>query len=266
MERKAVLLTIVMLIIVSPCLEASSFRWGYVDGARLIQLHPLMKQYDSRTRRFTDTVSQPRPSEDPREFINRLQGRLASMKEMLAKLDANYAGKISDKGMAARKSWWNFWKKRESIKIYHNLLQEAITQAAIHGNFYLNMPSDWTLMPVTMAISSSVSDACEYLRANHKLDAVLDSSVFISKLGQKSLLAMLPNPHWKVWSGAPVAAAELEVISDSLASSLRQSFARMRNRPFVAGVMDLREQCESLLTDITLPSSSLPGDDAKSGE
>lgn len=260
------LVLLIFLILTSGSLLAQSPRWGFVDGRRLISLHPLMKQYDPQTRRFVDTVSQPRPSEDPKEYIARLQSRLNSMTSTIAALDANYAGKINDRGMAARKAWWAFWKKRESLKIYQNLIQEAINQAAVHGNFYLNFPSDWTMMPVARAIASSIDDACEYLRSAHKLDMVFDVSVFSSRLAAKSELDMIPNPHWQVWSGQPVAAGDLEIIGDSMGMALRKSFSKLRHRPFVAGAMDLKALSESLLSDITLPTADLPGDDKKYGD
>lgn len=256
--RKTMLFAVLICLVCSGALWAQGHRWGFVDGQRLISIHPLMKQYDPQTRRFIDTVSQPRPSENPTEYIARLQARLNSMNATIASLDANYAGKINDRGMAARKAWWAFWKKRESLKIYQSLIQEAINQAAVHGNFYLNFPSDWTMMPVALAIAGSINDACEYLRSVHKLDMVFDTSVFSSRLSQKSVLDMIPNPHWKAWSSQPLESGDLEIIGDSIGSSLRKIVPKLRNRPFVAGAMDLKALSESLLSDITLPTADLP--------
>lgn len=246
--------------------KASEHRWGFVDGASLIRMHPLIKQYDPTTRRFRNTVSQPRPSEDPAAYIARLQLNLNEINNTLKQLDANYAGKLSGRGMVARNAWWSFWKKRESLRIYQKLLQEAIAQASVHGNFYLNMPSDWTLMPVAIAIAASVNDACEYLREGSKLDAIFDVSVFKSQLDSKSALNFIPNPHWKIWQQGIVDQSALEQTGDSLAATLRQSFPRLRNRPFVAGATDLRQLAEALLSDITLPSADLPGADSNPGE
>lgn len=265
--HKIFLLIVFLLLNLLPSeLQAQEQRWGFVDGRRLISLHPLIKQYDPQTRRFVDTVSQPRPSEDPTAYIARLQTRLDSLSATIASLDANYVGKLNDRGMAARKAWWTFWKKRESLKIYHNLVQEAINQAAVHGSFYLNFPSDWTMMPVAIAIAGSISDACEYLRSSHKLEMIFDVSVFSSRLAAKSELDMIPNPHWKIWSGQPLENGDLEIIGDSIGSSLRRSYPKLRNRPFVAGAMDLKALSESLLSDITLPTADLPGDDKKYGD
>ncbi len=266
MHKKMTLLILICLVLWSCPLGAKNFRWGFVDGRRLIRMHPLMQQYDPQTRRFVDTVSQPRPSEDPTDYIARLQLRLNSMKTMIAALDASYAGKINDRGMAARKAWWSFWKKRESLKIYQNLVQEAINQAAVHGNFYLNFPSDWTMMPVARAIAGSVDDACEYLRSGHKLDIVFDTSVFSSNLAGISVLDMVPNPHWKVWSGQPLNSGDMQIIGNSMGSAIRKTFPGLRNKPFLAGAMDLRALSESLLSDITLPTADLPGDDQKYGD
>ena len=80
--------------------QNSGFQYGYVDGSRLIAMHPLMRQFDPQTRRFFNTVSQPLPSEDPSEFIARLQKLLQEQKALLAKLDANYTYRNAAKGMA----------------------------------------------------------------------------------------------------------------------------------------------------------------------
>lgn len=261
MQKRISFLIIFSLAILSCPVGANNFRWGFVDGRKLIRMHPLMHKYDSQTRRFIDTVSQPRPSEDPSEYISRLRGRLEGMKVMIAALDEKYAGKINDRGMAARKAWWTFWKKRESLKIYESLIQEAINQASVHGNFYLNFPSDWTMMPVAKAIAGSVNDACDYLRTAHKLDMVFDVSVFTSSLSKLSELDVIPNPHWKIWSGQALNNGDLQIIRNSMGLALTKTFPDLRNRPFVAGAMDLRILSESLLGDITLPTADLPGDD-----
>lgn len=266
MKLKYKLMIIVVAVIACGELSAAEEKWGYVDGSVLISLHPLMKQYDPETRRFRDTVSECRPDENPLEYIARLRNKLEKTADTIAQLDSNYAGRISEKNSDARNIWWSFWKKRESVKIYHMLIQETITQAAIHGNFYLNMPSEWTLMPVTSAIASSINDVCEYLRKERNLHAILDASVFLSRSAGKSPLNLIPNLHWKLWSGNSVESSELEMISDSFAGLLRKSFSNYRHRPFVGGAIDLRGTSEALLSDVTLPSADLPGNYEQSGE
>ncbi len=257
--KRFVLIFALMLVSVWPVMaQNSGFQYGYVDGSRLIAMHPLMRQFDPQTRRFVNTVSQPLPSEDPSEFIARLQNLLQEQKALLAKLDANYADKITGKGMAARKAWWTFWKRRESLRIYHNLIQEAINQAAIQGNFYLNMPSDWTLMPVVMAISASVRDACEYLRTSNGLTVIFDTSALLQKQPDTAPGMIFPNRHWQIWSGGSIDDEALQQAGWSMKDSVARMLPERSVRPYVAGVMDLNPLAVSLLENITLPSADLP--------
>lgn len=259
--KRFILFFLLAAAVLMPTLTmADSFQYGYVDGAALIVMHPLMRQFDPQTRRFVNTVSQPLNSENPEEFIARLQKILEEQKKMLASLDANYADKIAGRGMAARKAWWTFWKRRESLRIYQNLIQEAINQAAIHGNFYLNMPSDWTIMPVVMAISASIRDACEYLRSSNDLTVILDTSVFIQNRPETEVGLMIPNRHWQVWSGGNLSAADLQQTGWAMKDSVCRIFPARSRKPFVAGAMDLNPLAVSLLDNITLPSAQLPDD------
>ncbi len=250
---------LLLVVCLGPCLLlAEGFQFGYVDGRILIGMHPLMRQFDPQTRRFVDTVSQPLPSENPAEFIARLRGRLEEQNKMLAQLDANYADKITGTGMAARKAWWAFWKRRESLRIYRNLIEEAINQTSVHGNFYLNMPSDWTLMPVAMAISSSIRDACEFLRTSNDLSLIFDTSVFTESRPSDGQLLMIPNGHWQIWSGGKTTADDLQQIGWTMKDCISRRFPARAGRPFVAGAMNLNQTAASLLENITLPSSQLP--------
>lgn len=266
MNRFLCLVVMLMLMMTAAPLRAAGFQFGYVNGSALIAIHPLMRQFDPGTRRFIDTVSQARPSENPAGYIARLQQKLDRQKALLSQLDANYADKITGRGMAARKAWWAFWKRRESLRIYQNLLQEAITQASLHGNFYLNMPSDWSLMPVTMAISSSIRDACEYLRSSNELSVVFDTSVFIQKRSGGVLTEFIPNRHWQIWRGEALNQDELQEIGSTLKDSVVHLVPALEHRPFVAGAMNLNPLAISLLGDITLPSGELPDDKESAGE
>ncbi len=257
--KRFVLVVVLMLVTGWPApARSSGFQYGYVDGSKLIAMHPLMRRFDPQTRRFLNTVSQPLPSEDPSEFIARLQKLLQEQKALLVKLDANYADKITGKGMAARKAWWTFWKRRESLRIYHNLVQEAITQAAIQGNFYLNMPSDWTLMPVVMAISASVRDACEYLRTSNGLSLVLDTSVLLQKQPETPPGMLFPNRHWQIWGGGDINGEILQQTGLAMKDCVTRMLPERSDRPYVAGAMDLNPLAVSLLENITLPSADLP--------
>ena len=252
-------LLMIFSLLLPGMLRAEGFQFGYVDGAALIGMHPLMRQFNPETRRFVDTVSQPLPSENPAEFIERLRGRLEEQKKLLVQLDANYADKLTGTGLAARKAWWAFWKRRESLRIYQTLIQEAMNQAATQGNFYLNMPSDWTVMPVAMAIAASVNDACEYLRAGNDLGMVIDTSVLIKNRPADEPMMQVPNGHWQIWRAEPFTAADLQ----RAGSSMQESIARLLPgravlRPIVAGAMDLNPLAVSLLENITLPSAELP--------
>ncbi|MDD2997816.1 MAG: hypothetical protein PHV05_02070 [Candidatus Riflebacteria bacterium] len=264
MKRYGLCALIMMLFIASPGdAGAGAYKYGYVNGSRLIALHPLMRQFDPLSRRFRNTISQPRPSENPAEYIQRLQALVAKQIKLIAELDANYAERITGQGMAARKAWWSFWKRRESMKISLTLLQEAIKQAALHGNFYLNMPSDWSLMPVAMAISSTIRDVCEYLRVNSELDVVLDTSVFIQNEKHFASPGFIPNRHWQIWRKESLDANELQEIGFSLKESVTGIFPELAHRPFVAGAVNLNSSAVPLLRDITLQSSELPGDSEK---
>lgn len=266
MNRLGLVLLMILLVFAPVYAETAGYQFGYVDGAQLIALHPLMQQFDPGSRRFIDTVSQPRPSENPTEYIQRLQQKLDKQKALLTQLDANYADKITGKGMAARKAWWAFWKRRESLRIYQNLLQEAITQAAVHGNFYLNMPSDWSLMPVAMAISASIGDACEYLRSSNNLSVVLDTSIFMQHQSKGPVMEFIPNRHWQIWRGEALSLEELQEIGSSLKASIIRAAPELAHKPFVAGAMNLNPLAVSLLSDITLPSADLPDDQETTGE
>ncbi len=257
--KRFMLLFVLVLAFGWPAMaQNSGFQYGYVDGSRLIAMHPLMRQFNPQTRRFANTVSQPLPSEDPSEFIARLQKLLQEQKTLLAKLDANYADIITGKGMAARKAWWTFWKRRESLRIYHNLIQEAITQAAIQGNFYLNMPSDWTLMPVVMAVSASVRDACEYLRTSNGLSVIFDTSVLFRKQPDIAPGMLFPNRHWQIWGGGSVDTEALQQTGWAMTDCVTRMLPERYGRPYVAGAMDLNPLAVSLLENITLPSADLP--------
>lgn len=258
MKRIASILILLLVSVWPAMAQNSGFQYGYVDGSRLIAMHPLMRQFDPQTRRFVNTVSQPLPSEDPSEFIARLQKLLQEQKNLLARLDANYADKITGKGMAARKAWWTFWKRRESLRIYHNLIQEAINQAAIQGNFYLNMPSDWTLMPVIMAISASIRDACEYLRTSNGLNVVFDTSVFLQKQPEIAPGMLFPNRHWQIWGGGSINGEVLQQTGWAMKDCVTRMLPDRSGRPYVAGAMDLNPLAVSLLENITLPSADLP--------
>ena len=257
--NKKMRIFLLLAVCLSPCLLlAEGFQFGYVNGAALIGMHPLMRQFNPQTRRFVDTVSQPLSSENPAEFIARLRGRLEEQNKLLAQLDANYADKITGTGMAARKAWWAFWKRRESLRIYRNLIEEAIKQASIHGNFYLNMPSDWTLMPVAMAISSSIRDACEFLRTSNELSVIFDTSVFAENRPLDRQLMMIPNLHWQIWAGVKTSADDLQQVGWTMKDCISRQFTVRARRPFVAGAMNLNQLAASLLENITLPSSQLP--------
>ena len=258
MKKLMLALILILAATLPSAAQNSGFQYGYVDGSRLLAMHPLMRQFDPQTRRFVNTVSQPLPSEDPSEFIARLQKLLQEQKALLAKLDANYADKITGKGMAARKAWWTFWKRRESLRIYCNLIQEAVTQAAIQGNFYLNMPSDWTLMPVVMAISSSVRDACDYLRTSNGLNVVFDTSVLLQKQPEMAPGMIFPNRHWQIWGGGSIDGETLQQAGWSMKDCVTRLLPDRANRPYVAGAMDLNPLAVSLLENITLPSADLP--------
>ena len=256
--KNIIWLLMIISLFLPGMLWAEGFQFGYVDGAALIGMHPLMRQFNPETRRFVDTVSQPLPSENPAEFIERLRGRLEEQKALLAQLDANYADKLAGTGLAARKAWWAFWKRRESLRIYQTLIQEAINQAATQGNFYLNMPSDWTVMPVAMAIAASINDACEYLRASNDLGLVIDTSVFIENRPTEQLMMQVPNGHWQVWRAEPFGAADLQRAGWSMRDSVARLLPGRAARPIVAGAMDLNPLAVSLLENITLPSAELP--------
>lgn len=237
---------------------AKGLSWGFVDGARLIQNHPLMRQFDPATRRFRDTLSQPRPSENATEYTNRLQKKLMVMENTIRQLDMNYADKIRGSGMAARKAYMLYWKKRESLRFYAELLKEAIAQASTHGNFYLNMPSDWTLVPVVKGISSTVTSVCEYLRQKNDLLAVLDSSVFELNDQNSAGASVGLNQHWAIWRGDQKAMKQLYPICSQLMYSIRSSFPDRAKKPFVAGAVNLNSKANEMLRSISLPSASVP--------
>ncbi|GAB4278181.1 MAG: hypothetical protein Kow0029_21380 [Candidatus Rifleibacteriota bacterium] len=231
--------------------------WGVVDGSLLIGGHPLMRQFDFRTKRFVDTVSQPRESEDTTEFVARLRKKLTAIENTIRRLDQNYAGKLSGSGLSAKKTYLLYWKKRESLRFYSELLREAISQASTQGNFYLNMPSDWTLIPVVRGIASTIREVCEYLRQKNELEGVLDSSVFSLKTDYP---AAELNQHWAIWRGDAKAIEQLQPVCNQLMYSIREAFPRLRQRPFVAGVKDLNNQAIEMLRSISMPNAELPED------
>lgn len=249
--------TFFLIFFTAAAVYANQPQWGLVDAAALINLHPLMQQFDPQTRRFHDTLSQPLPSEDPGEFIARLQNRLQSMENTIRSLDANYADKISGSGMAARKSYALYWKKRESLRFYAELLREAINLAAKQGNFYLNMPSDWTLMPVTRGISSTVNEVCAYLKKKHELQGILDVSVFKAPTDSGAALGTF-NQHWALWRGDEKALSQTDMICRQIMYSIRGSFPEQAHRPVVAGAIDLQPVAVRMLRNIALPTSDIP--------
>ena len=234
--------------------------WGYVDSARLIRLHPLMSQFDSKTRRFRDTISEPRPSEDPVEYITRLQSKLQAMENTMRQLDSNYAGKISGSGMAAKKSYFLYWKKRESLRFYAELLRNAVEMAGKQGNFYLNMPTDWTLMPVVRGISSTVYEVCAQLQKINELEGILDVSVFAQPVFSGSSLTEV-NLHWGFWRGDERALMKMQSACGQLVYSVRNSFPERARRPLVAGALNLQAAAEEMLQHITIPDGEVPDHD-----
>jgi Skp family chaperone for outer membrane proteins len=251
------ILSVIFTVFLATSVLAAGPEWGWVDGGRLLENHPLMRQFDLQTRRFRDTLSQPRDSEDPSAYIARLDEKLKKMEKTIINLDSHYAGEIAGNGMAARKSYQLYWKKRESLRFYASLLREAIKQASVHGNFYLNMTSDWTLMPVAKGISSTVNEVCEYLCKKNDLTGILDASVF--SLRQESLADDVElNQHWAIWRGDQTAITKLKPVCSQIMYSIRNSFPGRAHRPFVAGVIDLNAAAMEMMKAISVPNAIVP--------
>ncbi|MFA5597638.1 MAG: hypothetical protein WDA26_08740 [Pusillimonas sp.] len=239
-------------------LFAAETVFGYVNCENLIRLHPLMKQYDPATKRFINTASEPRPSEEPAAFIKRLSEEQKKIATLINQLDAEYGQKISGKSLAAQKLWWVFWKRRESFKVQYDLISEAISQARLHGDFFLNTPSPWTMFPVLKAVSNSINDALEHLKANKKLQIILDTSVFLpfsSNFIQSD--DFVANRHHDLWQGKTVSKNELFYTSLAIKESIVKNFPALSHKPFLAGATDLTKESEMLLQTITLRSPYL---------
>ncbi|MEW6708949.1 MAG: hypothetical protein AB1403_03930 [Candidatus Riflebacteria bacterium] len=256
MKRIFTILPVIFtLVFMASSLEAAKPEWGVVNSSVLIQLHPLMQQFDPATRRFRGTLSEPGPEEDQADYNARLQSRLQAMENTIRQLDLNYAGQITGSGMAARKSYLLYWKKRESLRFYADLLKEALSLASRQGNFYLNMPSDWTLMPVVKGIGSTINEVCVTLAKRNELVGVLDSSVFNSPT---TAMATGVNQHWGVWRGEEKAMGQISQSCGQLMFSVRQSFPERSHRPFVAGVVNLQVPAIEMLKSISLPNADVP--------
>lgn len=234
-------------------LSAVEKQFGYVNGEKLIRLHPLMKQYDPATKRFINTASEPRPSEEPAAFIKRLSEEQKKIALLISRLDSEYGQKITGRSLAAQKLWWVFWKRRESFKVQYDLISEAINQAKLHGDFFLNTPSPWTMFPVVKAISSSINDALEHLRANKKLQIILDTSVFLP-FSTKFIKSdeFVANRHQALWQGRAVSKDELFYAALGIKDSIIKNFPALSHKPFLAGAVDLTKDSEELLQAITL--------------
>jgi Skp family chaperone for outer membrane proteins len=258
MKKIFTTLTIIFTFAASAPVFSAGPEWGYVNGKKLILSHPLMMRFDPQTRSFKQTVSQPLPSENSEQYINRLKRSLAEVNSLISNLDAEYSGQIAGNGMYARKVYSLYWKKRESLRFYAKLLENAINQVKNQGDFYLNSPSEWKLMPVVEGISTTINQVCNLLMQKYDLKVVLDASVF--KLKQQQSLPTKPmfNQHWEIWRGRPKAIKNIDLIASQLISSVRNDFPEIAHRPFVAGVKKLDTEALQMIKAISMPTSEIP--------
>ncbi|OQB45612.1 MAG: hypothetical protein BWY02_02482 [bacterium ADurb.Bin157] len=247
------ILSLFMVAAATLTLSAVEKQFGYVNGEKLIRLHPLMKQFDPSTQRFINTASQPKPDEDPEAYIKRLSEEQQKIALLISRLDSEYGQKVTGRSLAAQKLWWVFWKRRESFKVQYDLISEAITQAKLHGDFFLNTPSPWTMFPIVKAISSSINDALEHLKKGKKLEIIFDTSVFLP-FSTKFIKSdeFVANRHQALWQGRAVSKDELFYAALGIKDSIIKNFPAMSHKPFLAGAVDLTKDSEELLQAITL--------------
>lgn len=248
---------IAILIIATLGLAANAYAeetyFGYVNCQNLLLLHPLMQQFDLSTKRIKYTSSFPKPSEDLEAYKQRLKDKKAQLEGLMLKLDKEFATKIVGKNMVAQNQRWIFWKKREGLKTQCDLIDTAIDRLAWEGDYYMNMPGISTLFPATKAVTNSVLDALEYLRKKHSVSVILDSSVFV-KYENPSIenADLYQQTALKAWNGQSVSKPELLNASQVVFGSITKRFPKLKNKPFLAGAIDLSKEANQLVYNITI--------------
>lgn len=111
------------------CLHADGQTFRSVDLERLIQSHPMMKNFDQKTGRFKNTNTQVRPVEEIKKEISQLNSEIndlrISRQELLCKNLANTANPKDD-----QKTWETLnemEKKSKSLKSTLESLEELLT-------------------------------------------------------------------------------------------------------------------------------------------
>ena len=220
-------------------------RYGVVDYHLLLNLHPIMRQFNVQTGRFDGTNSSPVSGQTPEE----LKTRLEALKKQMTSLDDRIKSRLSRGGSGATQEYSRYWKRRQTLTEEHQLIREALLTGGLTGSLHEGVPSSETLMPICIKITQTILGILQDLQRRHGLEAIVNVGPLILNAEPPSPLPIPFNLHWKAWAGQGLSEPEIAALRASTKDLLQTLSPRRVAMPCKAGAKDLTAEAAKLLLD-----------------
>ncbi len=221
---------------------------GFIDLRQVLLRHPLMRDFDLRSRRFQNTASAW--VADPEEARARYQGEIARLEAQQSDLVQKVKGAPGAPGLTRPSSQIKeTWDRLSEIRVRIASLKEAIEATRLAGTYLHGAGTGVeSLAPIIKGIVRDVRTMVRALSARHGDIPILDLACFQPATPEpppdRNLL--FQNLQGGVWQGNPDPRL-LKAWLGEFRRFLRQEQPDRFSHPFLHGFLDLRQEAVSSL-------------------
>ncbi|NLI76395.1 MAG: hypothetical protein GX442_08135 [Candidatus Riflebacteria bacterium] len=221
---------------------------GFIDLRQVLLRHPLMREFDLRSRRFQNSASAW--VADPEEARARYQGEIAQLEAQQRNLVQQVKGTPGTPGLARpTPQIKETWDRLSEIRVRIAALKEAIEATRLAGTYLHGAGTGVeSLAPIIQTIVRDVRTMVRALTARHGNLPILDLACFQPAAPEpppdRNLL--FQNLQGVIWQGNPDPRL-LQAWLREFRRFLRQEQPDRFSHPFRHGFLDLRQEAVSSL-------------------
>lgn len=217
---------------------------GYVDYRQLLLSHPLIRNFDFKTRRFLNT-----PSAwvfDKKKVLKKYNDKLAKLTLEAKTLDKLYRSVFKQKKSENKSNeLFAIWHRKSEIKLLEFYLKKAKLACRTEEPYLYGAATGIeTLSPIIQQISYDIKNSILALSRKYGNIPILDISSFSLTQGRQSydFSLLYSNFHRSFWGKSNIKPEQLRLWLKSFRTFEINNYARGSFGPFVYGFKDLRQE------------------------
>ncbi|MBF0410912.1 MAG: hypothetical protein HQM10_26440 [Candidatus Riflebacteria bacterium] len=215
---------------------------AYIDSRLLLVGHPLVKNYDPSTKRFSETSTECSPDRDAafKEYFLKIQ----KLKQELKAEDEKIKSQPGNSKKEIKENLEKHWVVKNEILAKLSYLKKAAESASSNQNYLTDSKtSDESFVQTVKKICADIRDVAGVVSQKSGGIPVFDLSAFsdmsISRIPDRRVL--FTNYHYMVWSNKGDT-NYLKFWLRNFRYFLEKEFPEKFHSPFISGVADLRNQ------------------------